>query len=204
MFSGRREQERLAGLRAEVESLRSRLDSDVATLDPADDPVARQALNDASERANAAGSLLSRSQSAAELDVAKRIVLEGLYATRVLRQRRGLPLGPDLPVDPRTVDAPTEVQVAGDTHVAHPEYHPDRPFFFGGGPLRGPLSGQRAPGGYYRTPFWQKALAVGGAVMGAEALGGLLGGGGGWHGEWDGDGYGGDSDGGGDGGGGDW
>jgi len=132
-------------------------------LDAGDDPVCRQALVDASERASAAGALMSRARSAGEFDVAKRTVLEGLTATRLVRERLGLPLGPDLPPDGRTVDAATRVEVEGQAYTAHPEYHPARPHFFGGG--------LGAPGGYYRTPFWQKALAVGGAVAGVEMLG---------------------------------
>ena len=203
MFSSRRDRDRVAGLRAEVDSLQARLAADVSNLDPGDDPVCRQALADASERSNAAGALMSRAVSAAEFDVAKRTVLEGLTATRLVRERQGLPLGPDLPTDPRTVDAATRVEVDGEEHVAHPEYHPERPHFFGGG--------GGAPGGYYRTPFWKKALAVGGAIAGAEMLGDLIGGGG-WGGDYDGGDYGGgdydggDFDGGGfdGGGGGDW
>lgn len=190
MFGNRREQERAAGLRAEVDSLQARLAADVSNLDPGDDPVARQALADASERATSAGSLMSRAATAAEFDVAKRIVVEGLTATRLVRERQGLPLGPDLPVDPRTVDSATQIDIDGQTHTAHPDYHPEQPHFFGGG--------GGAPVGYYRTPFWQKALAVGGAVAGVEMLGDLLGGGGeGWHGGDGGGDYG-------DGGGGDW
>ena len=204
MFGSRRDQDRAAGLRADVDSLQARLAADVSNLDPGNDPVCRQALVDASERASAAGALMSRARSAGEFDVAKRTVLEGLTATRLVRERQGLPLGPDLPPDRRTVDAATRVKVEGQQYTAHPEYHPARPHFFGGG--------LGAPGGYYRTPFWQKALAVGGALAGAEMLGDLVGGGGGWGGDYDEggdfDGDRGDFDGGGGdfdhGGGGDW
>lgn len=200
MFGNRREQERIAAMRADVESLQARLAADVSNLSDRDDPVARQAMADASERFAAAGALMSRASSLAELDVAKRIVVEGLLATRLVRERQGLPLGADLPPDPRTVDGVTQVDVDGQTHTAHPEYHPEQPHFFGGG--------GGAPGGYYRTPFWQKALAVGGAVAGAEMLGDLLGGAGGWHGDGYGDNDYGDSgygdSGYGDGAGGDW
>jgi len=197
MFGSRRDQDRVAGLRADVDSLQARLAADVSNLDAGDDPVCRQALVDASERASAAGALMSRARSAGEFDVAKRTVLEGLTATRLVRERLGLPLGPDLPPDGRTVDAATRVEVEGQQYTAHPEYHPARPHFFGGG--------LGAPGGYYRTPFWQKALAVGGAVAGVEMLGDLVGGGQGWGGDYDRGGYDrGEFDDGGDGGGGDW
>ncbi len=100
-----------------------------------------------------------------------------LIATRLVRERQGLPLGPDLPPDGRTVGAATRVYVEGQEHTAHPEYHPERPHFFGGG--------LGAPRGYYRTPFWKKALAVGGALAGAEMIGDLVGGERGWSGDYD-------------------
>ena len=53
---GRREREEIAGIRAEVEALQSRLSADLTTLDPGDDKLCRQALADAGERATAAGS----------------------------------------------------------------------------------------------------------------------------------------------------
>lgn len=193
MFKSRRENERVAALRAEVESLQSRLDADIANLDDGGDPACRQAMSDAAERSSSAGGMLGRARSAGEFEVARRTVIEGLTATRFVREKRGLPLGAELPsYGTARVDAPTTVTVDGDEHVAHPDYHPDRPHFFAGT--------AQAPAGYYRTPFWQKALAVGGAVMGAEmlgdAVGDLFGGGYSGNGGYDGGGF--------DGGGGDW
>lgn len=184
MFSSKRQrEEQMATLRAEVTALQARLGSDISTLDPGDSAMCRQALNDASERNIAAGSLLSTATSPGELMVGRRIVIEGLTATRVVREQQGLPLGPALP-DPGTdtVSSATAVRVGDEDHVAHPDYHPERPHYFGGGAV----GGTNAPAGYYRTPFWQKALSMGGAIVGAEMLGGiagdLLGGGGG---DWD-------------------
>jgi hypothetical protein len=168
MFGKRAEQEQLAALRAEVQGLQARLSADVSTLDPGDDPMSRQALVDAGERQTAAGSLLSTASTVGELRVAHRIVVEGLTATRLVRERRGLPLGPDLPdLTGPTVNQPTTVNVNGQPQVAHPGYHPDQPHFFGGNNM--------APAGYYRTPFWKKALGIGGAVLGAEIVGSALG-----------------------------
>jgi hypothetical protein len=192
MFGKRAQQEQLAAIRADVQSLQARLSADVSTLDPGDDPMSRQALVDASERQTAAGSLLATATTVGELLVAQRIVVEGLTATRLVRERRGLPLGPDLPdLATPTVTQPTPVNVNGQPQVAYPEYHPNQPHFFGGNNM--------APAGYYRTPFWKKALGIGGAVLGAEMIGGALGdlfGGG--------EGFGGDRGDWGDQGGGDW
>lgn len=189
MFN-KKENDRLAGLRAELASLTDRLAADIFTLTAGEDPVCQQALADASERASSAGALQARAKSGAELDVAKRTVLEGLTATRLVRERQGLPLGADLPADPRTVSAPTAVQFDGQEHVAHADYHPERPHFFAGANL----GGVSAPAGYYKTPFWQKALNMGTALVGVELLEDLLGGGG----RGGGDGWGGGQDGGGD------
>lgn len=173
MFSGKRQrEEQMATLRAEVSAMQGRLGSDISTLDPGDDPMCKQALNDAAERNTAAGGVLATARTTGELMVARRIVIEGLTATRVVREKKGLPLGPDLPDSGApTVNGPTPVQVGDEEHVAHPDYHPERPHYFGGGTI----NGGTAPAGYYRTPFWQKALAVGGAIAGVEMLGGLAG-----------------------------
>ena len=201
MFGSRREREQVAALRAEVSSWQARLAADVSNLPDGGDPACRQALADAAERNNAAGALLASATTAGELEVARRIVIEGLTATRFVRGRQGLPLGPDLPTPASEVTSPTPVQIDGKQHMAHPDYHPSAPHWFPGQP-------GAAPAGYYRTPFWKKALAVGGAVVGAEvlgdAVGDLLGGGQGYGGGYgdrndysDGAGWGGDSDGGG-------
>ena len=150
MFNSRqreRDREQLAGARAEVQSWQARLASDISTLDPGDDPMSRQAMLDASERHNAAGALLSTASTQAELQVAQRIVVEGLTATRLVRQHLGLPLGPELPPSATaTVSAPTSVTVEDEHHIAHPDYHPQQPHFFGGGSFdnaTAPRSGRR-------------------------------------------------------------
>ncbi len=157
-----------------------------------------RAMNDASERNNVAGGLLARAHTAAVMRVALRIVVEGLQATRVVREHQGLSLGPDLPdvTSPATVATPTPVNIGEQQITAHPEYHPQQPHYFGGGTV----AGTPVPGGYYRTPFWKKAMMIGGAVAGGEMLGDLLSGGGdrdygggsGWGGDGGGDWGGGD------------
>ena len=111
-----RESDEMAGLRAEVQSLQGHLAADVSTLDPGPEPLCRQAMADASKRDNAAGTLLSRAP--AELRVALRIVVEGLHATRVVREHRACPWGRTCPPSPppATVDAPTPVSVGEQHH----------------------------------------------------------------------------------------
>ncbi len=156
-----------AAERADVSSWQARLGADVSSLDAGADPVSRPALADTAERYTAAGGILSSASSVGELQVAKRIVVEGLTATRLVREKQGLPLGRDLSVDPATVDRPTPVMHEGEQYTAHPAYHPDQPHFFGGGQVGGSI----APAGYYRTPFWKKALALGGAVVAGDMIG---------------------------------
>lgn len=214
---------------ADVTSLRDRLGSDVRTLDPGQDPVARQALADASERLSTASALLERATSDAQLRTAWLATVEGLQAARVARGRLGLDAGPPIPTLP-TVGPPLtshqQVTVGGRTHVGAPSYEPGRPHWFPGGQY-----GDRyVPGGWYDAPFWPSALLLGtlggwlaGSVLGAGMAGAMYGedlgldetgwdGGSFEDGDWGdagdgggfGDGFGGDGDWGGSGGGGGW
>ena len=89
MSKRRRRLKELEGRRAEVLSLYDRLGADVQNLNPGDDPVARQALADASERYTATGSQLSHADTHQEYDVARRTALEGLQAARTARVELG-------------------------------------------------------------------------------------------------------------------
>lgn len=184
----REEQTALDDARADVESLYGRLGSDVETLAPGDDQVARQALADAAERYTATGALMSKADTLGEYAAARRTAVEGLAAARVVRQRLGLDPGPEIPVPQGGVPkltAPQRVQVGEQEYDGSPEYEPGRPHYFEGG-YHG---GQLVPAGWYPTPFWQSLLITsvltGGAGRshgGDGYRGGLLGGGGGWRG----------------------
>ena len=162
---------------ADVTSLRDRLGSDVRTLDPGQDPVARQALADASERLSTASALLERASSDAQLRTAWLATVEGLQAARVVRGRLGLDAGPPIPTLP-TVGPPltshSQVEVGGRTHVGAPSYEPGRPHWFPGGQY-----GDRyVPGGWYDAPFWPSALllgTLGGWVAGSVLAGAMYG-----------------------------
>lgn len=205
---------------AEVSSLRDRLGHDVSTLEPGADPVARQALADAAERYSTASTLLERATSEAQLRTAWLAAVEGLTATRVVRERLGLDLGPPVPTLPASgalLREQARLDVGGRPISGSPTYAPGHSHWFPGGYY----GGRPVPGGWYDVAFWPSALLLGG--LGGWALGGLAagtmygddlgvdaggwdggfdGGGGGWGagGGWDGGG----SDGGGGGGGGDW
>lgn len=201
---------------ADVVSLRDRLAHDVRTLDPGDDPVSRQAMADASERHSTASTLLERATSPDQLRTACLAAVEGLTATRLVRQRLGLDPGPAPALPPGTGPQLTQrsrVTVDGVDHVGSPTYEPGNPHWFPGGRY----GGRDVPGGWYAEPFWPDALLVGALSM--WAMGGLWGpglggaaygdggwadggdaGGGDWGGDWGGSGGGGDWGG----GGGDW
>ena len=169
---------RLKGLeeaRADVESLYGRLGSDVSTLAPGDDAVARQALADASERYGATGALLSQADTPGEYAAARRTAVEGIAAARVVRERLGLDLGPDLPLPPATgpqLEAPTRVKVGDEEYDGSPSYAPGRGHYYGGGFL----GGRQVPGGWYSAPFWETALLAS-VLSGGLGGGGLFGGG---------------------------
>jgi hypothetical protein len=166
----RRRLKELEGRRAEVLSLYDRLGADVQHLDPRDDPVARQALADASERYTATGSLLAHADTHEEYDVARRTALEGLQAARTARIELGLDPGPELPpIAPRQgeqLTAPREVTIGGQSYQGYPQYTPGAPYYYGGG--------AGIPGGWYSVPFWQTLLL--GSVL-SGGFGGWAGGG---------------------------
>ena len=214
---------------ADVSSLRDRLGHDVISLQPGTDPMARQALADASERHATASTLLERATTDAQLRTAWLAAVEGLQAAQVVRRQLGLDPGPPIPALPSTgpqLTARTHLDVEGRTYAGAPTYEPGHPHWFPGGYY----GGRHVPGGWYDAPFWPAALvlgglsgwAMGGLMAGAMYgdgldLGGDLGGdvamgggdfgGDGGGGDWGGDGGGGDwggGDFGGFGGGGDW
>lgn len=99
---------------AEVEALYNRLGHDVSTLDDGGNASNRQAMIDAGERYNTAGAQLGQATTVGELAVARSIVVEGLYATRLVRTQQGLDPGPD-----PALPAPAPAASAGDPAGLH-------------------------------------------------------------------------------------
>lgn len=142
----------LQGRKAAAMSLYNRLGSDVATIDATGDPFSRQALADAAERYNSAGSLFAQADTEGEVAAARRTAIEGLMATRSARERLGLPLGPDLPpldyaYGQPQLTAPKEISIGSMLVQGFPEYTPGARYRYGGG--------GGIPGGWYPTPFWE-------------------------------------------------
>lgn len=168
LYSRRSNKRKLDLARTKIMPYYDQLAGEINTLDPGDDAKARQAMADASERFAAAGSLLSSADTVEKYGVARRTVLEGLYAARTAREALGIDPGPPLPPIEQTGHAqlqePQEVSVQGQTFNGYPSYTPGAPYYFGGG--------GGVPGGWYQFPFWETLL-----------LGSVLSGGfGGWGG----------------------
>ena len=166
--AARRERE-LADAAAEARRWYERLGGQVLNLS-GDAPAVRQALADASERYNAAGSQLEQARTVYQYRLARETALEGLMYARAARIALGLDPGPDLPPLAAAQGAGQlterrEVEVNGETFKAGPRPDDDTPYYYPGGRVQG----RPVPAGWYSQPLWKPALA--GA---AGALGGLM------------------------------
>jgi hypothetical protein len=138
---------------ADVVSMLSRLGRDVRELDPGPDPVARQALADASERWTTSRDVLERADSQELLRTAWVAAVEGLEAAAVVRRRLGLDPGPPVPALPGSgpaLTAATDVVVDGQVRHGSPAYEPGRSHWFPGGEK----DGSYVPRGWYDDDPW--------------------------------------------------
>jgi hypothetical protein len=171
MWWRRRREQELADAREEALRWYERLGGQIMNLQGGDDPAVKQALVDAGERYNAAGSQLERATSAKQYALARETALEGLSFIRAARTAMGLDPGPDLPQlaaqrEAGMVREDRAVQVDGHEYRASPRYGDDTPYYYPGGIVRG----RRVPGGYYSEPVWKTALVAGGAAIGGMLL----------------------------------
>jgi hypothetical protein len=167
--SGVRRARELADARADAQRWYERLGGQLMNLH-GDDLAVRQALVDAGERYNAAGSQLEQAGTARQYALARETAIEGLTYIRAARSALGLDPGPDLPqlAAARGVGELTkerEVEVQGQHFKAGPQPGSDTPYYYPGGRVQG----RPVPTGWYSQPIWKPALA--GA---AGAIGGLL------------------------------
>lgn len=161
----RKRNNELSAAKANVMPYHDRLANEVNTLDPGKNAEARQALADASERYNSAGSQMATAATVAQWSAVRRTTLEGLQAAQSARKYLGLPPGPDVPPveEPRgeQLSQAQQVTVQGQQYNGYPSYTPGAPYYYGGG-------GGYA-GGWYNYPFWETMLI--GSMIGGGGLG---------------------------------
>ncbi len=165
-----REQRRLDDARAEAQRWYERLGGQVMNLH-GDDPAARQALADASERYNAAGGQLQQARSVRQFELARESALEGLAYVRAARLAMGIDPGPELPPLATAQGAgqltrEREVNVQGQHYKAGPQPGADTPYYYPGGRVQG----RPVPAGWYSTPVWKTALGAGAGVLGGMLI----------------------------------
>jgi uncharacterized membrane protein YgcG len=132
--------------------------------------AAKQAIADAAERYNAAGSQMEQARTVEQARLVTRTALEGLYYVRAARIAMDLDPGPDLPQDPEArragkVTEDRRVDVDGRSFEASPEPGAGTPHYYPGGRV----AGRPVPQGWYSEPWWKPAL-----VAGAWGLGSVL------------------------------
>jgi hypothetical protein len=138
------------------------LGGQVYALDPRDDPAAKQALADASERYTAAGSQVEQAKTVQQFRLAQQSAYEGLYYVRAARTSLGLDPGPELPPIPgqRQAGEVTEdrkVNVQGHDYEASPNPGSTTQHYYPGGMV----AGRPVPRGWYSEPWWKPALVAG-------------------------------------------
>ncbi|MDR7301025.1 hypothetical protein [Haloactinomyces albus] len=137
--------------------------------------AAKQALADASERHNAAGSQMEQADTPEKCRLTTQTALEGLYYVRAARVAMDMDPGPELPdlVGQRGAGAVTEyreVDVEGQHQVASPHPTEQTPHYYPGGRV----AGRPVPRGWYSEPWWKPALVAGAWGFGSFMLMGAL------------------------------
>ena len=135
------------------------------------DPASKQALADAAERYNAAGSQMDQVQSVAQARGVIETAYEGLYYVRAARVAMGMDPGPDLPPVPGqgsagSVTEDRDVNVEGREYAASPHPSDRTPHYYPGGQI----AGRSVPQGWYSEPWWKPALIGGAWGLGSALL----------------------------------
>lgn len=162
-------QRQLDDVKADARRLVERLGGQVLNL-TGTDTASKQALADAAERYNAAGSQLEQARTAEQARLVKETALEGLYYVRAARTAMGLDPGPKLPEEIEReragkVNERRRVDVEGRSYEASPDPGEGTPYYYPGGRV----AGRPVPQGWYSEPWWKPAL-----VAGAWGLGSVL------------------------------
>jgi uncharacterized membrane protein YgcG len=135
------------------------------------DEASRQAIADASERYNAAGSQMEQARSAAQARQVTETAYEGLYYVRAARTAMGMDPGPDLPPLPGqqragAVSEERDVEVEGHAYSAAPDPSDRNSHYYPGGMV----AGRPVPRGWYSEPWWKPALVAGAWGLGSALL----------------------------------
>ena len=164
----------LDNAKAEARRWLERLSGQVLNLVGTND-AARQALADASERHNAAGSQMEQAASVEQCRLTTETALEGLYYARAARIAMDMDPGPELPetATQRQAGKVTEfreVDVDGQQQAASPEPSERTPHYYPGGQV----AGRPVPQGWYSEPWWRPALLAGAWGAGSFLLASAL------------------------------
>jgi uncharacterized membrane protein YgcG len=162
-------QRQLEDAKADARRLVERLGGQVLNL-TGTDTASQQAMADASERYNAAGSQIDQARTIEQAKLVKETALEGLYYVRAARIAMGMDPGPQLPEEAEReragkVSEHREVDVEGQHYEASPDPGSNTPYYYPGGRV----AGRPVPQGWYSEPWWKPAL-----VAGAWGLGSVL------------------------------
>ncbi|MDF2823626.1 MAG: hypothetical protein K0R68_1034 [Mycobacterium sp.] len=168
--AGRRKEASLADAKADARRVIDRLGGQVINLSGTDE-ASKQALVDASERFNAAGSQIDQATTAKQALLAKESALEGLYYVRAARVAMGMDPGPELELlhGQRTAGQVTEersVEFEGREIEASPSPSQRTPNYYPGGTV----AGRPVPAGWYSEPWWKPALVAGAWGVGSVLL----------------------------------
>ncbi|MFE3190530.1 DUF1542 domain-containing protein [Nocardia sp. NPDC059240] len=160
----------LADAKADARRVIERLGGQVYNLGGTD-AASKQALVDAGERFNAAGSQIEQATTPAQARLAKETALEGLYYVRAARAAMGMDPGPAVPeldgqrsagsvTEERAIDFDgRRVEASPNPSAATPNYYPG-----------GRVAGRPVPAGWYSEPWWKTALVAGAWGVGSAIL----------------------------------
>jgi hypothetical protein len=135
------------------------------------DEASKQALADAAERYNAAGSQMEQARSVAQAQQVTETAREGLYYVRAARTAMGIDPGPELPPLPGqqqagAVSEVRDVEVEGHAYSASPMPSERTRHYYPGGNV----AGRPVPRGWYSEPWWKPALVAGAWGVGSALL----------------------------------
>ncbi|MCW0215821.1 MAG: hypothetical protein OJJ54_20920 [Pseudonocardia sp.] len=160
----------LEDAKAEARRWQERLGGQVLNLVGTNEP-AKQAIADASERYNAAGSQMEQARTVAQTRGVTETAYEGLYYVRAARIAMDLDPGPELPPLPGqaragAVSEERDVEVEGHSYSASPNPSDRNAHYYPGGNV----AGRPVPAGWYSEPWWKPALVAGAWGVGSMLL----------------------------------